>query len=331
MSPLRFQLIRFWTWILRHVSSDQADPADIYFSYRLLLDRPPDEAGWQNYLKFIKAGRDRHVIVDRFLKSSEFQELRAIPSNIQVDTGNFSIWVDSRDSTIARGILQSKSHEPHVTAVLARELKSDATFVDIGANMGWFTLLAASIANQVIAIEPNPNNIQLIYRSLLDNRFQNVRVMQYAVTDVPKLMQLNFIQSNGFVSTVVDKIETSTLVQGMPLDLLLGDVERLDVIKIDIEGHEPVALIGMKNTLERHHPLLLFEYHPMAIRHNTGMDPETFLESLRAFGYDIYVIENNGIENGPLTTASVLNAWDKVNHEMNMGGAMHLDLIGRWS
>lgn len=329
MNTIRFALIRLWIVLLRALSTNKADPADLYFCYRLLLDREPDGGGWRHQLKFIENGRGRNTLVESFLNSSEYQSSRGRSSFTPIETVRFTIWVDAEDTMVAPSIMAAKSYETHVTAVLERELNPDSVFVDIGANMGWFTLLAASLARQVIAIEPNPNNVQLIYRSLMANGFDHVRVLEYAATDRPSLLRLNFLRSNGSVSAVESTGGTSTIVQGRPLDDLLKDVARVDVVKMDIEGHEPVALRGMIDTLTRHRPVLVFEFHPTAIRDNTGTEPVAFLESLAGMGYQLAVIRLDGAEIGPLEPAGVLSEWENINREMKMDGTMHLDLIGR--
>ncbi len=329
MNTLRFAAIRLWVWLLRLIATDKADPADLYFAYKMLLDREPDPSGWRHRLQFIAPGRSRRALTESFLNSTEFQVTHARSTFAPVETERFIIWVDTEDPLVAPGILADRMYETYVTTVLERELKPDSVFLDIGANMGWFTLLAAAIAGQVIAIEPNPTNVQLLYRSLLANRFHNVRVLQCAVTDQPGLLSLNAFRSNGFVTSVGQAAETATIVQGQPLDTLLQGLERLDVIKMDIEGHEPLALRGMRDTLSRFRPVLIFEFHPVAIRENSGSDPAAFLESLSDMGYRLAVIRRDGAETTPRDAAGILKEWDELNRRTGAGGSVHLDLIGR--
>ncbi|HMT19795.1 MAG TPA: FkbM family methyltransferase [Promineifilum sp.] len=329
MNTFRFTLIRLWLRGLRALSTDVADPADVYFCYRLLLEREPDADGWKHHLKSITPRRTREMLVESSLGSTEYQEAHGRTTLVPVETERFVIWVDAKDPLVARGIMTARSYETHVTAALLRELHPDSTFVDIGANMGWFTLLGATVARQVIAIEPNPANVQLLYRSVLANGFENVRVLQGAVTDGPNLLQLNFLHSNGSVSSVEASAATATIVQGNALDSLLKDIERIDVMKMDIEGHEPIALEGMRETLRRFRPVLIFEFHPAAIRQNAGGDPEGFLRTLGDLGYRLAVIRLDGTESDDLSAAGIMGEWQRINAEMEMDGDMHLDLIGR--
>jgi FkbM family methyltransferase len=329
MNAFRFSLLRFWLWLLRALSTAKADPADLYFCYRLLLGREPDEPGWRDQLQFIKPGRSRRMLVESFMNSPEYRSLHELSTACSIDTGRFTMWLDKEDALIAEGIMANRTYEPHVTAILERELTRESTFVDIGANMGWFTLLGASIARRVIAIEPNHNNVQLIYHSLLANGFKNVKVLECAVTDAPRLLQLNFLRSNGSVAAIDEVQEATTVVRGDSLDILLSDVDHVDVIKMDIEGHEPIALRGMGQILTRFRPVLLAEFHPMAIRANSGGEPVEFLNSLSGLGYKLAVIRHNGTETPSLDVAGVLGEWEKLNREMGGKGAVHLDIICR--
>mgnify|MGYP003618646790 CR=1 FL=1 len=331
INSLRFTLIRLLVWLLNLLSTDKADPSDLAYCYRLLLDRMPDPAGWQLHLRSIRSGFPRRALVAGFLDSAEFQSLHGQAQVQTVDTGAFRMAVDAEDPYIAPGIIAGQGYEPHVTAALLRELKPDSVFVDLGANMGWFSLTAAAVAKQgqVVAIEPNYGNVQLLYRSLIANHFDNVRVLPFAVSDRPTRLRLNFVRSNGYVSPADDQVGGGTIVEGEALDTLLGEIARVDILKMDIEGYEPVALRGMAGTLRRCRPVLLCEFHPAMIRANSGVEPAAFLNSLVELGYQLAVIRPDGSESPPMDAAGILGEWERLNREHNAGDLMHLDLIGR--
>lgn len=329
LSGLRNRLISGWTQVVRALSStEQADPADLYYSYRLLLDREPDETGLREHMRLIRSGTTPRALADGFLNSVEFQMRHGRSSIETVDTGRFTMYVDSEDQLVSAEIMRTKAYEPHVTAALTRELRPDSVFVDVGANMGWFSLTAAACAPQgrVFAVEPNANNVQLLYRSLVANDFANVRVLPYAVSDQPRLLRLHFARSNGYVSDVDDLGGYVSIVQAQPLDDLLRDESRVDVLKIDIEGHEPVALRGMTETLTRLRPVLLTEFHPAMISRHAAVEPIAYLEALSALGYSLAVLHSDGTTSPPLDPAGILREFDKVRRA---DVDMHLDLIGR--
>ena len=152
---------------------------------------------------------------------------------------------------IGAGILKSKTHEPHVTAVIKKVLHQGDVFLDLGANIGCFSLLASRLvksAGKVLAFEPNPQNQQLILSSILKNEITNIRLYPYAVSDSESVLRFATIGANGYIVTE-QAINQSyhLLVQSVILDDVLHDAPRIDCVKIDIEGHEPAAIRGMKS------------------------------------------------------------------------------------
>ena len=115
---------------------------------------------------------------------------------------DFELYAQEHDWDIGENLIETKLYEPHVTAFLKQHLQEGMTFVDVGANIGYFTLTAATRvgkAGKVIAVECNPQNCELIYMSLHRNAFDHVTVYPFAVGDTQKLMSFSWGFSNGFV------------------------------------------------------------------------------------------------------------------------------------
>lgn len=332
-SQVRLTLIDLLTRLISRLNRPQADPADIYYAFRLILGRTPTAADWQLWRRDIQPGMSKNALVETFLNSAEFRAHHEIQPQLVHTPHGFDIWVDTNDELIGQPIIATHAYEPHVTAVLQRELKPDSVLVDIGANMGWFTLLAASLTphGKVIAIEPNWANVQLVYRSLLQNEFRHVTLYPCAVTADPTLLELQHTRSNGRVATPTEVSQWVEYSQGIRLDDLLAAEPKIDVIKMDIEGHEPIALKGMQNILRQHHPILLTEFHPHAIQTNANADPSDYLDALLGLGYELSVIEPAG-QTRPMPDATAIMAyWRDINHQMGTGEATHLDLMGKFT
>lgn len=326
-----FGLIEALVAIIKRAETDYANPADLYYAYRLLLDRRPDDTGWAEWLGLIRLGYTRAALVDSFMNSAEYQAVAVDKPPVRLELEHGVMYVDPNDYFISNAIIHEGEYEPNVTAVFKRVLTPESIFVDIGANMGWFTLLSASVAKQgkVIAIEPNMGNVQLLYQSLLANKMENVIVYPYAVTATESILELSAVHSNGIVSTpgeVAD--EGHVFVRGVALDDLLSGEPRIDLIKIDIEGHEPIALEGMRQILQRHRPILISEFHPKFIRHTAGREPEAYLADLIALGYDLAVIDAEGreIQGSP---DIIMEQWRKTNQQYDVKDLVHVDLIAR--
>src|SRR5204862_7428426 len=117
-------------------------------------------------------------------------------------------------------------------------------------------------AGRVVAVEPNPENVQLLLRGVAANRYRNVRVLPFAASDRAEVVRLIGTGSN----TSVDRAQTvdptgAYFVQAVPLDELPGDLEAVGCIKLDVQGFEPLALRGLPRTLERHRPTLIVEFN----------------------------------------------------------------------
>ncbi len=331
LHEMLFEMLRPLVRVLLGRKADWADPLDLYYSYRLLLGRKPDAAGWKAWRRILRKGIPRKNLVDDFLSSAEFrQRYEQPPALVQTDYG-FVIFVDPDDLYIGRGIVASRTYEPHVTAVLRRELQEHQVFLDIGANMGWFTLLAASIlrAGRVIAIEPNYDDVQLLYRSLLENGFTNVRIFPYAATETDVVLQLNRSRSNAYVASVGRVDHSATYVPGVRLDALLAHEPRIDVVKMDIEGHEPLALKGMEGIVRRHRPLIVSEFHPKAMGEYFALEARDYLEAIMALGYRLSVIAPNGDELPFTTSGDIMEHWRAYNRGLGSVDDLHLDILAR--
>ena len=125
----------------------QATHEDIRYCYRLLLQREPDPEGWTNIVRLVDRGA---MTIDQltgiFLSSSEFRSrIAAQHEPVAIDLGPYTIYARADDWAVGDEVARTKSYEPHVTAELRAALAPGKVFVDVGANIGFFTLLAASI------------------------------------------------------------------------------------------------------------------------------------------------------------------------------------------
>ena len=242
----------------------------------------------------------------------------------RVELDGFNLFALPNDY-IGASIIASKSYEFHVTDVIREELHEGEVFLDLGANLGYFSMLACSIVKakgKVIAFEPNPQNLQLIYESQLDNKFTNLKVYPFAVSDQSTILRFTTVGSNGGVITEHSKDqEHYLLVQSVVIDEILANEQNIDLIKMDIEAHELIALRGMEKLLMRLRPKIITEFHPWAMRLNNLEPPEEFLDKIQSLGYRLSVIKHEGGIEKMNSTAEVIDFWEKLNSE-----TIHLDL-----
>ena len=155
------------------------------------------------------------------------------------------------------------SHEAELLPIATDLLPEGGVFLDVGAHVGHWALRLAGRASQVYAIEPNPDTASTLRRNCAINDISNVMVFELAAWDQHDSLKLE--DPNG----KIDGGSTRTLpgdgeglrVMADRLDQLLSTVERLDLVKLDVEGADLHALRGMAGLLERTKPALLIECH----------------------------------------------------------------------
>jgi FkbM family methyltransferase len=154
------------------------------------------------------------------------------------------------------------SYEREKQRQIANELRPGDVFYDLGANVGVYTLLAARllIAGKVYAFEPLPKNIEYLRKHLKLNRVSNVELLELAVCDFVGIASFEE-GDNRSVGHLGGG--SSTRVHTATLDSLLqqGEIVPPNLIKIDIEGAELLALSGARETFRRFRPVLFLATH----------------------------------------------------------------------
>lgn len=221
----------------------------------------------------------------------------------------FSIILSVRDPAVSRPILCIGQYEKNVTDVLISHLKDDTHFLDIGACIGYFSLLVAVRCphGRVFSFEPDPNNFRLFKASIAINGLESrITLYQKAVSDSDRpifFSDLGYADNLGarFTAKGEDILKKHSVkgatqpreVQAVCLDSLLAN-ERIDLVKVDIEGYEPNAFRGMEALLRKNRPVIITEFAPGTIQHISETDPQSLLRFFTNLGYQLSIIELNG-------------------------------------
>jgi FkbM family methyltransferase len=317
-------------------ADDRATEDDVYFAYRLILKRDPDPAGLAAHLRLVAAGLSLHQLIHSFFNSEEFRFAQDDESKpTPVDLGGYQVYIQKLDTDFAQAIFHSHKYEEHVRKAARESLHAGDVAIDVGANIGVLTFLAASIvggAGRVIAVEPNPDNLQLLYRGIVLNGFGNVEVLPHAASNARAVFSLTGGTSNTHLIDPRAPEEGGHFAQSIVLDEALGDLPRLDFVKMDIEGHEPQALEGFSRLIGRHRPVLLVEFNPRCLVDLQRQDPLAFLKQIFAF-YPRVRVTSAFEDDETLDSADkVMAYWERRNREITArkllpDRMLHFDLV----
>jgi FkbM family methyltransferase len=193
------------------------------------------------------------------------------------------------------------TYELPVQQALSNYLKSGDVFYDIGANVGFFTVLAAKLvgsSGKVYAFEPDRQNADCIRHNIQLNQFNNTAVWQKAVSHTTGTGELLLAEySGGHTLSVVDRppdLAGSITVELVSIDDLIsqGKLTPPNLVKIDVEGAELDVLRGMIQTIKQYQPIIIYEVD--AAKQDSFQQKNESIEALiYSLDYKIVPLENS--------------------------------------
>lgn len=206
---------------------------------------------------------------------------------------------------ILRGTLQYYAdkgvHEQATTELFEQTVKEGDTILDLGANLGYFSLVGAKIAGKsgkVYAFEPEPNNYKYLLKNIEENKY-NIIPVNKATADKKDKAKLficpydsghhtlnQFEGISSYRPADPDKKEYVEI-ETVKLDDFLKD-EKIDVVKMDVEGCEVMTLKGMENIIKKYKPKMFVEFFPLLIN-KMGDSTKEFAKILFD-NYSVFII-----------------------------------------
>ena len=211
---------------------------------------------------------------------------------------------------VFRGLL-----EPGVTRRFCETVRPGMVVIDVGANLGLYTLYAArhtGPSGRVHSFEPTPRMFSILRENIQINGLLEtglVQLHQAAASDRSGKARFAVYAGNNGHNTLFpdDRNGTFIEVDTIPLDDALAGEARIDVIKIDAEGAEPRIWAGMRSILERNPSLRVFmEFAPVLLR-RAGHDPAQFLDEIDRAGFTIERMAEETGEQIPGSRESLLD------------------------
>ncbi len=203
------------------------------------------------------------------------------------------MWLDEKDTL---ELATREIYEPMETAFLKKNLAAGQTFLDIGANIGYYTLLAARQVGpkgKVIAFEPDPDNFGLLKKNVQENGYTYVRLVQKAVSDRAIRSRLFLSESNKGDHRIFDSKDgrPSIPISSIRLDAFLKRMDRkVHFIKMDIQGAESKALAGMTSLIRKNERLILVtEFCPAGLK-RAGASAQKYFLALKRLGFRVFEV-----------------------------------------
>jgi len=191
-------------------------------------------------------------------------------TNKTVSVNGYNLSLLPNDDGISTELALFNTHEPLNTKLLAQNLKKGMVCFDIGANIGYYTLLESKIVGEegkVIAIEPSPVNFTQLQKNIQNEKANNVELYQMAGGDQNGTIKF-LLDPHSNLSRIIlnedSKPEGEIVdVPVKKLDSFLDEfsIKKLDFIRMDVEGYEFNILEGMRNSIKKFRPMIQMEVH----------------------------------------------------------------------
>lgn len=231
---------------------------------------------WRNFLLPIRNFYDKYKI--KYFTKPFFKKINF--------TGvSFFILIDNNNGEVDNEIYLHGAFEKPYLELIKNNLNTGGVFVDIGANIGQHSLFASKIVGdtgRVVLFEPLKELCSQIEKSIIKNKIKNIFINNFGCGDKEVILPIYSSRKNMGASSVFpssDKKQNGDIKIIIP-DMVLEKESRVDFIKIDTEGYELEVLMGLKETIKKHHPKILIELSPCYYRlrdENIGKNIINFL------------------------------------------------------
>ena len=204
------------------------------------------------------------------------------------------MFLDRRDSL---DLSVNQVYEPFETELVQRLIKPGDTVLDIGANIGYYTLLFARLvgsSGKVFAFEPDPENFALLKRNVEINGYQNVTLVNAAVSRQSGELKLYLSSENKGDHRIYASGEDRPSIEITAValdDYFMSNPVKVNFIKMDVQGAEGQVMQGMECLLERGSAgQIIFEFWPLGMR-RAGDEAKDVVKQLIRHGFTIHLID----------------------------------------
>jgi FkbM family methyltransferase len=181
--------------------------------------------------------------------------------------GKYTFHYLSNDKYIGQRVALEK-YEPYETQLILKQAKSGDVVVDVGANIGYYTVLLADKIGKigkVYAFEPDKTNFEILKKNIEVNDLKNVVAINAAVGKTEGKLKLHKSEENFGDHKLYGNDREFETVKIINLDKYFSN-EKIDLLKIDTQGWEPEVIEGAKELIRKNKPVMFLEYSPASYK-----------------------------------------------------------------
>lgn len=251
------------------------------------------------------AGVAARSVLNRAPHQYQLSLFKELARRLQIDAAsvagrNGTMFGYIRDDVVFTTYLRTGHWNWDAVAYILNILKGTGTFIDVGANIGMYSVPAARGLTKVIAFEPDPSNFRMLNLNVQANGCKNVTLHNVALSSEPGILAFELSPHNMADHRIRRPTSTHALMGEESRTVVSVPARRLDdmvhtdalqvpiVIKMDVQGAEPLVMEGGRSIFDRA-DVLMTEFWPYGIR-RLGVDPVRYAEDLtRMFPYGVVV------------------------------------------
>lgn len=228
---------------------------------------------------------------------------------VSIDTDAGPLWIPRSDGVMRPFLEDRGTWEPEEGALLSRFFKPGLRFLDVGANVGYFSLLVGTRCPGAVihAFEPHPLTSQILALNAWASG-RDITPYAMALSAGERMLALSTADSN--LGDTRSRVETSAtmLSPAAPLDEILPDAQ-FDLVKIDVQGFEPEVIAGMSGMRARSRGVVIVaEFWAAALRER-GLQPVEVLRGYAAEGFEVRVHVGDNI--AKMTPVEIVRVCDE--------------------
>ena len=212
-----------------------------------------------------------------------------LEKKIFIKDKKISIVLNRKNGIVDEEIYLKGVFDKEVLDCILQNTNSNSVFLDIGANIGYMSFCVSPFVKKVYSFEPNPNLEKQFYKTVELNSFNNVTRFPFGCSTIESTEKLYLNKSNIGASSILShhKNEQFLEIKLKPLDSFSEQFEKIDIIKIDVEGYEKFVIDGAEKIIDKYKPKMIIEFSPMYYERIETGATQKFYAKMVKYGYKI--------------------------------------------